>query len=62
MTTPFSDAYWQRFSGIARLYGRPALETFANAHFCVIGLGGWALGLLRHWLAADRCLDLGRYG
>ncbi|WP_395755935.1 tRNA cyclic N6-threonylcarbamoyladenosine(37) synthase TcdA [Edwardsiella ictaluri] len=49
MTAPFSDAYWQRFSGIARLYGRPALEAFAGAHFCVIGLGGvgsWAVEAL----------------
>jgi tRNA threonylcarbamoyladenosine dehydratase len=29
-----------RFSGIARLYGAAAAETFANAHVMVIGVGG----------------------
>ncbi|AKH89894.1 tRNA cyclic N6-threonylcarbamoyladenosine(37) synthase TcdA [Edwardsiella tarda] len=62
MTTPFSDAYWQRFSGIARLYGRPALETFANAHFCVIGLGGvgsWAVeALARSGIGALTLVDM----
>ncbi|MDF7670553.1 tRNA cyclic N6-threonylcarbamoyladenosine(37) synthase TcdA [Orbaceae bacterium ESL0721] len=35
-----STAYWQRFSGIARLYGEPALINFSKAHICVIGIGG----------------------
>ncbi len=35
-----SDAYLQRFSGIARLYGLKALEHLSSAHFVVIGLGG----------------------
>ena len=30
----------RRFSGIARLYGQPALERFRAAHVCVIGVGG----------------------
>jgi tRNA A37 threonylcarbamoyladenosine dehydratase len=29
-----------RFGGVARLYGREALERMARAHVCVIGLGG----------------------
>jgi tRNA A37 threonylcarbamoyladenosine dehydratase len=35
-----SDPYRQRFGGIARLYGEPALEQLAAAHFVVIGIGG----------------------
>lgn len=30
----------RRFGGIARLYGRAALERFKTAHICVIGVGG----------------------
>lgn len=40
-----SDAYLQRFSGVARLYGEQALTSFLHAHICVIGIGGvgsWA--------------------
>jgi len=40
-----SDAWRQRFGGTARLYGQEALQQFAEAHFCVIGIGGvgsWA--------------------
>jgi tRNA A37 threonylcarbamoyladenosine dehydratase len=29
-----------RFGGLARLYGRDALEELARAHVCVIGIGG----------------------
>ena len=35
----------RRFGGIRRLYGADALETFRNAHVCVLGIGGvgsWA--------------------
>ncbi|AWH89469.1 tRNA cyclic N6-threonylcarbamoyladenosine(37) synthase TcdA [Limnobaculum parvum] len=45
MSAVYSDAYLQRFSGIARLYGQPALALFSQAHVCVIGIGGvgsWA--------------------
>jgi len=35
-----SEDYLYRFSGIARLYGRPALNAFSRAHFVVVGLGG----------------------
>lgn len=62
MIAPFSEAYWQRFSGIARLYGRPALEIFASAHFCVIGLGGvgsWAVeALARSGIGAITLIDM----
>ncbi|YCH29839.1 tRNA cyclic N6-threonylcarbamoyladenosine(37) synthase TcdA [Erwinia sp. D4-22] len=40
-----SDAWRQRFGGTARLYGQDALQLFADAHVCVIGIGGvgsWA--------------------
>lgn len=43
--TVVSDAWRQRFGGTARLYGQDALQRFADAHFCVIGIGGvgsWA--------------------
>lgn len=39
------DSFERRFGGIARLYGRTALETFRQSHICVIGVGGvgsWA--------------------
>jgi tRNA A37 threonylcarbamoyladenosine dehydratase len=45
MTAVYSDAYLQRFSGVARLYGQQALAIFSQAHVCVIGIGGvgsWA--------------------
>jgi len=38
--SPISDPWQQRFSGIARLYGEPALARLARAHFVVVGLGG----------------------
>ena len=34
------DEYARRFGGVARLYGPNALERFAAAHVCVIGIGG----------------------
>lgn len=40
-----SEQWKQRFSGTARLYGQQALQQFAEAHLCVIGIGGvgcWA--------------------
>jgi tRNA A37 threonylcarbamoyladenosine dehydratase len=47
LNTPFLAAaanddidYSRRFGGIARLYGERALERFAAAHVCVIGVGG----------------------
>jgi len=44
-TPSLSADYVARFGGIARLYGSPALEALASAHFVVVGLGGvgtWA--------------------
>lgn len=49
MTAVYSDAYLQRFSGIARLYGQDALALFSQARVCVIGIGGvgsWAVEAL----------------
>ncbi|WP_312240019.1 tRNA cyclic N6-threonylcarbamoyladenosine(37) synthase TcdA [Pantoea sp.] len=43
--TVVTDAWRQRFGGTARLYGQDALQHLADAHFCVIGIGGvgsWA--------------------
>ena len=40
-----STAQAERFAGIERLYGRGTLDRLANAHVCVIGVGGvgsWA--------------------
>lgn len=45
MTVAYSDAYLQRFSGVARLYGQEVLTLFSQARVCVIGIGGvgsWA--------------------
>lgn len=35
-----SDAWQQRFAGIARLYGQTAMVSLARGHFVVVGLGG----------------------
>jgi tRNA A37 threonylcarbamoyladenosine dehydratase len=41
LSTPFPDSFAhdidfdRRFGGIARLYGKPALERFRSAHVCV---------------------------
>ncbi|WP_425602441.1 tRNA threonylcarbamoyladenosine dehydratase [Luteibacter aegosomatis] len=43
--TPVSTAQAERFAGIERLYGRGSLGRLADAHVCVIGVGGvgsWA--------------------
>lgn len=36
----FTEDYYLRFSGIARLYGQKNLEHLLQAHFVVVGLGG----------------------
>ena len=44
MSATESD-YARRFAGIGRLYGQQALARFAQAHVCVVGIGGvgsWA--------------------
>lgn len=38
-TSP-TEAYFQRFGGIARLYGEAALLSFCRAHVVVVGIGG----------------------
>lgn len=62
MTASFSDAYMQRFSGIARLYGQQALGVFSQAHVCVIGIGGvgsWAAeALARTGIGAITLIDM----
>lgn len=40
LPTPLSESYLQRFGGIARLYGEPALTRLRDAHVVVIGIGG----------------------
>lgn len=40
MSVVISDAWRQRFGGTARLYGEKALQLFADAHICVVGIGG----------------------
>ncbi len=63
MSTAYSEAYLQRFGGTARLYGQPALALFAQAHVCVIGIGGvgsWAAeALVRTGIGA---ITLDRHG
>jgi len=44
-----TEDYLNRFGGIARLYGLPALEKFHHSHVMIIGLGGvgsWAVEAL----------------
>ncbi len=40
MNEPLSQGYIDRFSGLARLYGKYALPRLRDAHIAVIGLGG----------------------
>lgn len=58
----FTEGYLKRFSGIGRLYGYPALNTFLSSHFCVIGIGGvgsWiAESLVRTGIGAITLIDL----
>ncbi|MFV2029333.1 ThiF family adenylyltransferase [Neisseria sp. S1] len=52
----------RRFGGIARLYGDEALRRFANAHVCVVGVGGvgsWAVeALARSGIGKLTLIDL----
>ena len=52
----------QRFGGIARLYGRAALERFTSARVAVIGIGGvgsWAAeALARSGIGSLSLVDL----
>jgi len=60
--TTLSDAWLQRFGGTARLYGQPALQLFAEAHICVVGIGGvgsWvAEALARTGIGAITLIDM----
>lgn len=60
--TSLSDAWLQRFGGTARLYGQPALKLFADAHICVVGIGGvgsWAAeALARTGIGAITLIDM----
>ncbi|MGG7669969.1 tRNA cyclic N6-threonylcarbamoyladenosine(37) synthase TcdA [Yersinia sp. J1] len=62
MSTLYSEAYQQRFGGIARLYGQQALAVFSQAHVCVIGIGGvgsWAAeALARTGIGAITLIDM----
>lgn len=40
MSVGLSEAYLQRFGGVARLYGIAGLEALSVAHMLVIGIGG----------------------
>ena len=57
-----SDAWRQRFGGTARLYGENALQLFADAHVCVVGIGGvgsWAAeALARTGIGAITLIDM----
>jgi tRNA A37 threonylcarbamoyladenosine dehydratase len=37
---PETIDFERRFGGVARLYGKSALERFRTAHVCVVGVGG----------------------
>ena len=54
--------YQLRFAGIGRLYGAAALEAFARAHVCVVGIGGvgsWvAEALARSGIGQITLIDL----
>ena len=54
--------YFQRFGGIARLYGRAGLERLRASHVCVIGVGGvgsWLVeALARSGVGALTMVDL----
>ncbi|MBV2128421.1 tRNA cyclic N6-threonylcarbamoyladenosine(37) synthase TcdA [Arsukibacterium indicum] len=54
--------YLLRFAGIGRLYGTAALQAFAQAHVCVIGIGGvgsWAAeALARSGIGEITLIDL----
>lgn len=57
-----TDDYLHRFSGLARLYGRDALERLHAAHVAVVGVGGvgsWAVeALARSGIGRLTLIDL----
>lgn len=56
-----NDAYQERFDGIRRLYGARGAACIAQAHICVIGIGGvgsWAVeALARSGVGALTLID-----
>lgn len=54
--------YYDRFIGVTRLYGNDAAAAFAQAHVCIVGIGGvgsWAAeSLARSGIAALTLVDL----
>lgn len=54
--------FLRRFGGITRLYGEAGLQKFADAHVCVIGIGGvgsWAVeALARSGIGKLTLIDL----
>ena len=62
MTESTSISASRRFGGIARLYGEAALQRFAAAHVCVVGVGGvgsWAVeALARSGIGTLTLIDL----
>ncbi len=59
---PSDIDYSRRFGGLARLYGSQGLESFENAHVCVVGVGGvgsWAAeALARSAIGRITLIDL----
>jgi len=57
-----TEDYFQRFGGLARLYGRVGLARLHEAHVCVVGLGGvgsWGVeALARSGVGALTLVDL----
>ncbi|EGT5760004.1 tRNA cyclic N6-threonylcarbamoyladenosine(37) synthase TcdA [Cronobacter sakazakii] len=62
MAVVITDAWRSRFGGTARLYGEAALQLFADAHVCVVGIGGvgsWAAeALARTGIGAITLIDM----
>ncbi len=57
-----TESYLQRFAGIGRLYGQPALAKFSVSHVVVIGIGGvgtWVVeSLARSGIGEITLIDL----
>ena len=61
-TASLSAGYLDRFGGVGRLFGRPALERLHRAHVAVVGVGGvgsWVVeALARSGVGALTLIDL----
>ena len=57
-----SESYLQRFDGLARVFGKTALQSLQRAKFCIVGVGGvgsWAAeALARSAVGALTLIDL----